>query len=132
EFLPYIHRVRVRHGSRLYPFPINLLTLHEVFGVTTPAEAAAVLESERLPFERPANLEEFALSQIGERLYRQFVYGYTKKQWGREPRELPVSILRTSRAPSCGLSCAKPRSVSTGAGVVNATHGRWQRRRRAA
>ena len=47
-----------------------------------------------MPIVDPANLEEYALSQIGERLYRLFVYGYTKKQWGREPRELPASILK--------------------------------------
>jgi UDP-galactopyranose mutase len=94
EFLPYCHRVRVRHGDRLYPFPVNLMTLHQVFGVTTPAEAEAVLAAERRPVEHPANLEEYALAQVGERLYRLFVRGYTTKQWGREPRDLPASILK--------------------------------------
>jgi UDP-galactopyranose mutase len=93
-FLPYAHRVRVRHSNRTYSFPFNLMTLQQVFGVNTPAEAAQVLASERIPITHPANLEEYALSQIGERLYRLFIYGYTKKQWGREPRDLPVSILK--------------------------------------
>jgi UDP-galactopyranose mutase len=94
SFVPYAHRVVVRHRDRIYSFPINLMTLHQVFGVATPAEAEAVLAAERVPIEHPANLEEYALSQIGERLYRLFVHGYTKKQWGREPRELPASILK--------------------------------------
>lgn len=98
-FLPYRHRGRVRAGDRLYPFPINLLTLHQVFGVTTPAEAEAILASERLPIENPTNLEEYALSRIGERLYRLFIHGYTVKQWGRDPRDLPASILK--RLPVC-------------------------------
>jgi UDP-galactopyranose mutase len=34
------------------------------------------------------------LSLIGHDLYKAFFYGYTKKQWGCEPRELPASILR--------------------------------------
>lgn len=93
-FLPYHHRVKARHGDRVYSFPINLMTLHQVFGVATPAEAEAVLAAERVPVADPANLEEYALGQLGERLYRLFVYGYTKKQWGREPRDLPAAILK--------------------------------------
>jgi UDP-galactopyranose mutase len=31
---------------------------------------------------------------IGRELYETFFYGYTKKQWGCEPRELPASILK--------------------------------------
>jgi UDP-galactopyranose mutase len=42
----------------------------------------------------PKNLEEWILSEVGEEIYRTFIYGYTKKQWGREPRELPASIIR--------------------------------------
>jgi len=34
------------------------------------------------------------LSQVGRELYETFVYGYTKKQWGREPSQLPSSIIR--------------------------------------
>jgi UDP-galactopyranose mutase len=94
RFLPYRHTVKVRHGGRLYPFPINLQTLNQVFGATTPAEAAAVLAAERVPIAEPANLEEYALAQVGERLYRLFIHGYTKKQWNREPRDLPASILK--------------------------------------
>ena len=31
---------------------------------------------------------------IGKELYEAFFYGYTKKQWGCEPKELPASILK--------------------------------------
>jgi len=34
------------------------------------------------------------LSQVGEEIYKKFIYGYTKKQWGRDPKELPSSIIR--------------------------------------
>jgi UDP-galactopyranose mutase len=94
EFLPYRHRGRSMAGGRLYPFPINLMTLHLVYGVTTPAEAEALLAAERVPIANPANLEEYALSHVGERLYRLFLRGYTRKQWGRDPRDLPAAILK--------------------------------------
>jgi len=31
---------------------------------------------------------------VGEELYRMFIYGYTRKQWQRHPRELPASIIK--------------------------------------
>jgi UDP-galactopyranose mutase len=54
----YRHRCVVRHDERLFSFPINLLTLHQLWGVTTPAEAEAKLASVREPIAKPANLEE--------------------------------------------------------------------------
>jgi UDP-galactopyranose mutase len=33
----------------------------------------------------PTNLETWSVSLLGEALYRWFVYGYTRKQWGCEP-----------------------------------------------
>lgn len=90
----YRHRGVVRHGDRMFSFPINLLTLHQLWGVTTPAEAVKKLAEARVPIEKPANLEEWALSQVGHELYELFVHGYTAKQWGRDPRLLPASILR--------------------------------------
>lgn len=43
--------------------------------------------------DEPANLEEKAISLIGRPLYEAFIKGYTKKQWEKDPRELPASII---------------------------------------
>jgi UDP-galactopyranose mutase len=94
RFNHYRHRGVVRSGDRLFSFPINLLTLQQLWGVATPAEAERRLAAEREPIDRPQNLEEWALSQVGRELYETFVRGYTMKQWGRDPRELPAAILR--------------------------------------
>lgn len=96
KFNHYRHRLAVNHGGKLYSFPINLMTLSQVWGVTTPAEAAAKLASVGgpKPSEAETNLETWIVSQIGRELYEIFVRGYTTKQWGRDPRELPASIIR--------------------------------------
>lgn len=94
RFEPYLHRVKVRHGADLLSFPINLMTLHQVFGVRSPAEAQALLVRERLDIAEPANLEEVCLAQLGPTLYRLFIEGYTRKQWQCHPRELPPDIIR--------------------------------------
>ena len=93
-FNHYVNRVKVRLGDRLLSFPINLFTLHQLFGVTSPAEAEAVLESQRVPCDAPSNMEEFCLATIGRTLYETFIEGYTTKQWGRHPRDLPADIVK--------------------------------------
>ena len=98
DFYPYRHKVKARCGPNsdggLYSMPINLLTLHQLWGLTTPQEARDKLDSVRENIAEPANLEEWALSQIGRELYELLIRGYTTKQWGRSPRELPASILK--------------------------------------
>lgn len=94
EFNNFVNRPRVVYQDRIYSFPINLLTLYQVFGVRTPEEARRRLERERVPVDRPENLEDWCLSQIGPTLYEIFIRGYTLKQWQVDPRELPASIVR--------------------------------------
>lgn len=94
-FNHYRHKVFVRHGERLWSFPINLLTLQQLWGLRTPAEAIARLEQARtVTTSAPDNLEAWSLAQIGPELYELFIRGYTAKQWGRDPRRLPASIIR--------------------------------------
>ena len=87
-------RTPVNFGGRLFSFPINLMTLHQLWGVTTPDEARRKLAEVRQECANPRNLEEWVLSQVGREIYETFILGYTTKQWGRDPRELPASIIR--------------------------------------
>jgi len=96
EFMPYVHRVKAKVGNAVYSLPVNLDTLNHFFDNTfSPAEAKAFLDTlADKTITNPQNFEEQALSFIGRDLYMAFFYGYTKKQWGCEPTELPASILR--------------------------------------
>ncbi len=90
----YRPKARVADG-RIFSFPINLLTLNAVWGTClTPSQAKKRLESVRVPNKSPKTLEEYALSQVGEEIYQLFIRDYTKKQWNRDPRDLPASILK--------------------------------------
>ena len=93
-FNTFVNRPKVHYAGRLYSFPINLFTLYQLWGVQTPEAARQKLAEVRVPIARPDNLEEWILSQVGEEIYRTFIYGYTKKQWRREPRDLPAAIVR--------------------------------------
>ena len=94
RFNNYRHVGKVKHQDTVYSFPINLMTLQQVFRVTTPAEALAQLSHSRVPCLDPQTLEEWALASVGEELYRIFIEGYTTKQWGTSPKNLPKSIIQ--------------------------------------
>jgi len=95
EFMPYVNRVKAITGGRVYTLPINLLTINQFFGKTfRPAEARAFIESiGDSSISQPVSFEEQALRFVGKELYGAFFKGYTRKQWGMEPSELPASIL---------------------------------------
>ena len=96
EFRPYVHRVKAMHNGEVFSFPVNLHTLNQLFKKTfSPATAREFLKTLRNKSSKePTNFEEQALYFIGKELYKSFFYGYTKKQWGCEPSELPASILK--------------------------------------
>ncbi|WP_176079563.1 UDP-galactopyranose mutase [Paraburkholderia tropica] len=94
DFNHYVNRVKVAHGDALYSFPINLLTLYQVFGTRTPEAARERLAAELVANDNPANMEEFCLSAIGPTLYKLFIEGYTAKQWGRHPRDMPAAAVK--------------------------------------
>ena len=96
EFKPYVHRIKAVAKGNLFSFPINLRTLNQYFKKSfTPAEAKEFLENvSDKTIKEPTNFEEQALSFVGKDLYETFFYGYTKKQWGCDPKELPASILK--------------------------------------
>lgn len=92
---PYRHRVQAVAGGMVYSLPVNLLTINQFFRkVMGPEEARAFVATKTRPISNPANFEEQALSMIGAELYEAFFRGYTRKQWGLDPTQLPASILK--------------------------------------
>jgi UDP-galactopyranose mutase len=93
EWIPAHYEVRSQVRGRLYPFPINLTTLEQFFGVSLDAASAErLLARLRLPISNPRNSEEFVLSRIGRELYEAFYQNYTLKQWGRPAAELAPGV----------------------------------------
>jgi len=86
-----------RFHNELYNLPFNMNTFSKLWGITTPAEAAAKIkeqiEAEHLEGE-PKNLEEQALRLVGRDVYEKLVKEYTEKQWGRSCKELPAFIIK--------------------------------------
>jgi UDP-galactopyranose mutase len=95
-FMPYKNRVKTTSRGQVYSLPINLHTINQFFGkALRPDEARAFIEelADRT-IDEPETFEEQALRFVGKDLYDAFFKGYTQKQWGCSPSELPASILK--------------------------------------
>jgi UDP-galactopyranose mutase len=94
QFNNFVNRPKVVFKDKLYSFPINLMTLYQLWGVRTPLEAEAKLKNVVHEFKAPKNLEEWILSKVGTEIYETFIKGYTKKQWMMDPKNLPPFIIK--------------------------------------
>lgn len=94
EFNHFRNHVKANFHGALYSLPINMNTFYEIAGCKTPQEAHDYLKTHVIPCENPTNMEEWALANIGKELYETLIKGYTKKQWMRDPKDLPASILK--------------------------------------
>ena len=92
KFWPYRHRVKVNYQGVIYSMPVNLMTFAQIYGVNMPQEAREFVA--KLPAARADNLRDWIVSQIGLKAYTVLVEGYTAKQWGRDPQNLPASIIK--------------------------------------
>jgi UDP-galactopyranose mutase len=93
EFNNYIHSPKIASNGKLYSLPFSMNTFYELWGTISPEEAKQKIEAERWDIQ-PSNLEEQALSMVGSTIYDTLIKGYTEKQWGRQARELPASIIK--------------------------------------
>lgn len=95
EWVPFDHKVKAVANGSVYSLPINLLTINQFFRTTlSPREAQELISKKSIEISSPNNFEEQALHMIGAELYDAFFKGYTQKQWGTHPTELPASILK--------------------------------------
>lgn len=84
------------YKGELYSLPFNMYTFNRMWGVVTPEEAKSKIEEQRNAFgiTTPRNLEEQAISLVGNDIYEKLIKGYTEKQWGRSCSELPSFIIK--------------------------------------
>lgn len=95
EFNNYVNSPIANYKGEIYNMPFNMNTFSKMWNIVTPEEALAKIEEQRAEIKgEPQNLEEQAISLVGRDIYEKLVKGYTEKQWGRDCKELPASIIR--------------------------------------
>lgn len=93
EFKQYTHNVIGNYKGEMFTLPFNMWTFNQLWGVNKPEEAKHKLESQTYSGEI-TNLEEQALSMVGKDVYEKLIKGYTEKQWKRDCKDLPSSIIK--------------------------------------
>ena len=96
EFNRFTNSPVANFKGELYSLPFNMYTFNKMWGVVTPAEAAAKIEEQKREagITEPKNLEEQAISLVGTDIYEKLIKGYTEKQWGRDCKDLPSFIIK--------------------------------------
>lgn len=95
RFNHFINAPLAKYDDALYHLPFTMHTFREMWGVTTPMEAKAILDQQRKEASAtPRNLEEQAIALVGRDIYEKLVKGYTEKQWGKPCHQLPAFIIR--------------------------------------
>lgn len=96
NFNNYINSPIARYKDKIYNLPFNMNTFYQLWGTKTPDEAKDMIEKQKanLKDKQPTNLEEQAISFVGEDIYHTLIKGYTEKQWGTSCTELPPFIIK--------------------------------------
>ncbi len=108
EFNRYTNSPVANYKGKLYNLPFNMNTFYQMWGVTTPEEAQAKIDEQKVAYNEelkikneklglanePHNLEEQAMLLVGKDIYERLIKGYTEKQWGRKCTELPAFIIK--------------------------------------
>ncbi|MCH7723971.1 MAG: UDP-galactopyranose mutase [Bacteroidetes bacterium] len=94
EWIPYEHKVLAKLDGKLYPIPINRITLNKLYDLNLQTEKDVEefykkVREKRYPIK---NSEDIIVNQIGTDLFEKFFRHYTKKQWNLEPKELSASV----------------------------------------
>ena len=95
EFNRYTNSPVANYKGEMYNMPFNMNTFSKMWGISTPQEAKAIIDSQKASVTgEPQNLEEQAISLVGTDIYEKLVKGYTEKQWGRPCDQLPSFIIK--------------------------------------
>ena len=94
DFNNYVNSPLAKANGKLYNLPFNMNTFYQVWGISDPNQVKEKISQDSKVYTNPKNLEEQAISLVGEDIYKLFIKGYTEKQWGMQCKDLPNSIIK--------------------------------------
>jgi UDP-galactopyranose mutase len=93
EFEDFKFSPVAKYKGGTYSLPFNMWTFNQIYGDISPDKLAESLAKYKEMYPKPKNLEEKAISLVGNEVYKTLIEGYTTKQWGQSPKHLPSSII---------------------------------------
>jgi UDP-galactopyranose mutase len=94
EFNKYTNSPVANYKGEIYNLPFNMNTFSRLWEISTPQEAKSIIAQQSSIISEPKNLEEQAIKLVGKDVYQKLVKEYTEKQWGRDCKDLPPSIIK--------------------------------------
>ena len=94
EWRPYEHKVLASLNNKLFPIPINRITLNKLYDINLRTEEEVEeyygrVRENRKPIK---NSEDIIINKVGYDLFEKFFKEFTKKQWNLEPKDLAASV----------------------------------------
>lgn len=79
SFNNFINTPIAKYKNKIFNLPFNMHTFYQMWGVTTPDEAKKKISEQiqQANIKSPRNLEEQAISLVGEDIYKTLIKGYT-------------------------------------------------------
>ena len=113
HFNTFSLRPVANYKGEIFSLPFNMWTFAKLWNITTPEQAKAIIEAQSAHFtEEPQNLEEQAIKLVGTDVYQKLIKGYTQKQWGKDPADLPArTTARTARRVAVSAVTREPDST---------------------
>jgi len=96
KFNNFVNSPMAIYKDEIYNLPFNMNTFSKLWNIKTPSQAKSIIEEQvkKANITNPSNLEEQAISLVGKDIYEKLVKGYTAKQWGKKPCDLPAFIIK--------------------------------------
>lgn len=93
DWHPYRLTVRSTSRGQVFTLPVNLHTLNQVYQCSfTPTQAERHIRTWYI--DDPQSFADAAVSAVSAPVFQRLFRGYTAKQWGVDPSELPASVFR--------------------------------------
>ena len=86
--------VVANYKNEIYSLPFNMWTFSKMWNITHPKDAEKIIKEQSQHIDEPSNLEEQAIKLVGVDIYEKLIKGYTKKQWKKDPKNLPKEIIK--------------------------------------
>lgn len=95
EFNNFICSPIANYKGEIYNLPFNMNTFAKMWNIERPSQAKEKIEKQKREYNisNPKNLEEQAISLVGKEIYEKLIKEYTEKQWRKECKDLPASII---------------------------------------
>jgi len=94
SFNNFIFRPVANYKGEIYSLPFNMWTFNKLWNISYPYQAKKIISEQSDTIKDPTNLEEQAIKLVGRDVYEKLIKGYTTKQWKKDPKLLPASIIK--------------------------------------